>query len=71
MSRVKESEYGLGSALWNAAFDAGTGVGALLFAAVISSAGFAPAFYLAAAVLTAALVLVPLDRARHRAGKDP
>lgn len=70
MSRVKESEYGLGSALWNAAFDAGTGVGALLFAAVISSAGFAPAFYLAAALLTAALVLVPLDRARQAPKPD-
>jgi predicted MFS family arabinose efflux permease len=70
MSRVKESEYGLGSALWNAAFDAGTGVGALLFAAVISSAGFAPAFYLAAAILAAALVLVPLDRARQAPKPD-
>ena len=71
MSRVEEGEYGLGSALWNAAFDAGTGVGALLFAAVISALGFAPAFYLAAALLAAALVLVPLDRSGHPGNKAP
>lgn len=66
MGRVEEGEYGLGSALWNAAFDAGTGAGALLFAAVISALGFAPAFYLAAALLAAALVLVPLDRSANK-----
>lgn len=68
MSRVKESEYGLGSALWNAAFDAGTGAGALLFAAVISTFGFAPAFYLAAALLVSALILIPLDREKQGVG---
>jgi predicted MFS family arabinose efflux permease len=65
MSRVPKSEYGLGSALWNAAFDAGTGAGALLFGGVISASGFPAAFYLAAALLAVALLLVPLDGSRH------
>jgi predicted MFS family arabinose efflux permease len=73
MSRVKESEYGLGSALWNAAFDAGTGAGAFLFGYVISLSGFAPAFYLAAVFLALALVVVPLDAAatRKASPQDP
>ena len=62
MERVSESEYGLGSTLWNAAFDAGTGVGAFVFGFVISAVGFFPSFALCAALLAAALVLVPLDR---------
>ncbi len=66
MNRVKEREYGLGSALWNAAFDAGTGAGAFLFGYVISLSGFAPAFYLAAALLALALVVLPLDRLAGR-----
>lgn len=66
MSRVAKSEYGLASALWNAAFDAGTGAGALLFGGVISAFGFSPAFYLSSVLLIAALALVALDRdGRH------
>lgn len=65
MNRVKGSEYGLGSALWNAAFDAGTGTGAFLFGYVVSLAGFAPAFYLAAALMALTISVVLLDLARH------
>lgn len=68
MSRVNSGEYGLGSALWNAAFDAGTGAGALLFGFVISAFGFPPAFYLAAALLVFALILIPLDREKQGVG---
>ena len=63
MERVSEAEYGLGSTLWNAAFDAGTGVGALLFGFVISALEFYWSFSLCATFLLAALLLVPLDRA--------
>ena len=64
MQRVAEDERGLGSALWNVSFDAGTGVGALLFGFLIGGSGFAVAFYLSSALLAASLVLVFLDRPR-------
>ena len=63
MARVSKEEYGLGSTLWNAAFDAGTGLGAFLFGFVIEASGFSSAFYLCAMLLLAALVIVRLDRA--------
>ena len=62
MERVSKAEYGLGSTLWNAAFDAGTGLGAFAFGFVISAVGFYWSFALCSALLAAALVLVPLDR---------
>ena len=63
MARVSEDEYGLGSTLWNAAFDAGTGLGAFLFGFVIAASGFSIAFHLCAALLLAALLIVRHDRA--------
>ena len=63
MARVSKHEYGLGSTLWNASFDAGTGIGAFLFGFVIEAGGFSSAFYLCAALLLVALLLVRLDRA--------
>ncbi len=66
MERVSKKEYGLGSTLWNFAFDAGTGLGALMFGFVISATGFAGAFYLCAALLIATLVIIPLDRRLSR-----
>ena len=62
MERVSKSEYGLGSTLWNAAFDAGTGVGAFSFGFVISAVGFAWSFALCSTLLASALILVFLDR---------
>ena len=59
MERVPKAEYGLGSTLWNLAFDAGTGVGAFVFGFVVGIAGFSPAFYLCAALLVAALAFIP------------
>jgi predicted MFS family arabinose efflux permease len=61
MGRVSKSEYGLGSTLWNAAFDAGTGIGAFSFGFVISAVGFAWSFSICSALLVSALVLVVLD----------
>src|SRR3712207_4789902 len=39
MERVPKAEYGLGSTLWNLAFDAGTGAGGLVFGFVVGMAG--------------------------------
>ena len=61
MGRVSKSEYGLGSTLWNAAFDAGTGVGAFSFGFVISAVGFFWSFSICSALLVSALLLVFLD----------
>jgi len=62
MERVSKSEYGLGSTLWNAAFDAGTGIGAFSFGFVISAVGYYWSFFLCSALLASALVLVVLDQ---------
>ena len=59
MQRVPKAEYGLGSTLWNLAFDAGTGAGAFVFGFVVGAAGFSSAFFLCAGLLVAALGLIP------------
>jgi predicted MFS family arabinose efflux permease len=59
MQRVPKSEYGLGSTLWNVAFDAGTGVGAFVFGFVVGVLGFSWAFGLCAGLLVAALAFIP------------
>jgi predicted MFS family arabinose efflux permease len=61
MGRVAKSEYGLGSTLWNAAFDAGTGIGAFSFGFVISAVGFSWSFFICSVLLVSALLLVFLD----------
>jgi predicted MFS family arabinose efflux permease len=61
MGRVSKSEFGLGSTLWNAAFDAGTGAGAFSFGFVISAVGFSWSFSLCSVLLASALLLVVLD----------
>ena len=64
MERVSKSEYGLGSTLWNAAFDAGTGLGAFVFGFVISAVGFSWSFSICSGLLALALILVLLHRFR-------
>jgi predicted MFS family arabinose efflux permease len=66
MERVSKSEYGLGSTLWNAAFDAGTGLGAFTFGFVISALGFSWSFAICSVLLASALILVHLDRLRAK-----
>jgi predicted MFS family arabinose efflux permease len=61
MGRVSKSEYGLGSTLWNSAFDAGTGIGAFSFGFVISAVGFSWSFFICSAMVASALLLVLLD----------
>ncbi|HEX2182139.1 MAG TPA: MFS transporter [Rubrobacteraceae bacterium] len=59
MQRVPKSEYGLGSTLWNLAFDAGTGAGAFVFGFVVGAAGFSWTYVLCAVLLVATTALVP------------
>jgi predicted MFS family arabinose efflux permease len=61
MGRVSKSEYGLGSTLWNAAFDAGTGIGAFSFGFVISAVGFSLSFLICSTLVASALLLVLLE----------
>jgi predicted MFS family arabinose efflux permease len=62
MQRVPKSEYGLGSTLWNLAFDAGTGAGAFVFGFVVGAAGFSWTYVLCAVLLVATIALVPGTR---------
>jgi predicted MFS family arabinose efflux permease len=66
MERVSKSEYGLGSTLWNAAFDAGTGIGAFSFGFVISAVGYYWSFFICSVLLASSLVLVVLDQPSNR-----
>jgi MFS family permease len=59
MERVPRAEYGLGSTLWNLAFDAGTGAGAFVFGFVVGAAGYFWSFCICAALLVAALGFIP------------
>ena len=71
MGRVSKSEYGLGSTLWNAAFDAGTGIGAFSFGFVISAVGFSWSFFICSALVASALLLVILDYSRQQYNRLP
>lgn len=66
VERVSRAEYGLASTLWNFAFDAGTGIGGLVFGVVIEAAGFAAAFASVAVLLLCAWPLAVLDRPKKR-----
>ncbi|MGV9787464.1 MFS transporter [Streptomyces sp. NPDC003435] len=62
-SRVPASGYGTVSALWNVAYDAGMGIGAVGFGAVAGLTGYPWAFVLTAALMLTALVPAWWDRA--------
>ncbi|WP_243638912.1 MFS transporter [Streptacidiphilus pinicola] len=68
--RVPEAGYGTVSALWNFAYDAGMGVGALAFGAVAAATGYPSAFALTAAVMLAALAPALADRRRATTPKE-
>ena len=59
--------YGAASAIWNIAFDAGTGAGALGLGAVAEPLGYPAAFGASAALLLGSGMLVALVRGRPRA----
>jgi MFS family permease len=63
MARVGKAEYGQTSALWNLAYDAGFGIGALGLGLVVGPFGYVTGFVLTAAVLLA--TVVPARRDRH------
>jgi predicted MFS family arabinose efflux permease len=60
--RAPSSRYGTVSTMWNLAYDAGIGIGAVGFGAVAELTGYATAFALTSALVFAALGVVWLDR---------
>ena len=60
--------YGAASAAWNIAYDAGTGLGAVVLGAVAQQLGFAAAFGTSAVLLTTMLPVAARVRRRARAG---
>lgn len=65
MERVDPVAYGRTSALWNLAYDAGFGIGAVGFGLVVGPVGYAAGFAVVAAVLLGALVPARRDRKGH------
>jgi predicted MFS family arabinose efflux permease len=61
-ARVPASEYTTVSAVWNAAYDAGMGVGAAGFGVLATATGYSAAFALTAAVMLSVLALAWRDR---------
>lgn len=55
LDRVEPSGYGLVSALWNLAYDAGMGLGAIGFGAVAGATGYPAGFAVCAAIIAATL----------------
>ncbi|MFC5182721.1 MFS transporter [Actinomadura harenae] len=62
LDRVDRPEFGPVSALWNIAYDAGIGVGAVGFGIVVSVTSYSGGFAVTAALLALVLVPVWLDR---------
>jgi predicted MFS family arabinose efflux permease len=61
--RVTTSGYGAVSALWNLAYDAGIGFGAVAFGGIVGLTGYSTAFALTSAVVLAAIAPAIADRA--------
>ncbi|ARQ72358.1 MFS transporter [Streptomyces marincola] len=69
--RVPRAAFGRVSALWNLAFDAGMGVGAVGFGVLIGWTGYSTGFALTAALLLAAVVPAWLDTRAGDRGPRP
>jgi predicted MFS family arabinose efflux permease len=63
--RASRAGYGMVSALWNLAFDAGLGLGAAGFGVLAAQVGYPPAFALTAALVLAALAPTWNDRSHE------
>jgi len=61
-ARAARADYGVVGALWNFAYDAGMGVGALSFGVFADQIGYSWAFALTAALMLIALVPALKDR---------
>ena len=72
LNRVAPSSYGMVSAIWNLAYDAGIGVGAFGFGVVAARTGYPAAFAITAMLVLVALVPLRQDRAavRHAPAED-
>jgi predicted MFS family arabinose efflux permease len=68
MDRVPESGYGMASALWNLAYDAGYGAGPAVLGLLVVRAGYPAAFALTAVLMLTALL--PAWRDRSAACRD-
>jgi predicted MFS family arabinose efflux permease len=68
--RVPASGYATVSALWNFAYDAGLGVGAVAFGAVVTHTGYPIAFAATAVLVLAGLPVAIRDR-RHLGPSQP
>lgn len=66
--RLPRSKSSQASAMWNIAFDGGTGLGSTVYGMVLTTVAFAPMFGLASAVILVGLAVTLLDRqlGRHR-----
>jgi predicted MFS family arabinose efflux permease len=63
-ARVAKSGYDTASALWNLAYDAGYGIGAVAFGVVAATTGYVPAFAVTAIIIMIAVLPAWRDRSR-------
>lgn len=68
--RVSKTRYDAVSALWNAAYDAGLGIGAAGFGLIAASTGYRVALALTAALVLVALLPAWRERAHDQIGRD-
>jgi len=61
---VAKSGYDTASALWNLAYDAGYGIGAVAFGVVAATTGYVPAFAVTAIIIMIAVLPAWRDRSR-------
>ena len=66
--RLPRSKSSQASAIWNIAFDGGTGIGSTVYGMVLTTMAFAPMYGIASAVIVLGLAVTLLDRqlGRHR-----
>lgn len=71
IDRVAESGYGMASALWNLAYDAGYGAGPVALGVLVVHTGYPAVFALAAALMLTALWPAWRDRSASGSGPAP
>jgi predicted MFS family arabinose efflux permease len=64
-SRAGAAEYSTVSAMWNASYDVGMALGALVAGPVIAATGYGAGFLVTAAAMTPALLLARRESASH------
>jgi predicted MFS family arabinose efflux permease len=65
LTRVSASDYGTASALWNLAYDAGIGLGGVVFGVLAGLGGYPAAFAATAAIMLAACLLARREQSRE------